>query len=63
MGKTGAYNRAGGHEAMMGLRGWVREERDSQPGLPEKKGPEGVIGEGREEEEGKDWGLQQSRWT
>ena len=50
MGKTGAYNRAGGHEAMMGLRGWVTGERHTQPRLPEKKGPEGVIGEDREEE-------------
>ena len=47
----------------MGLRGWVKGEKDSQPVLPEKKGPEGVIGEGREEEEGKDWSIQQSRWT
>ena len=42
---------------MMGLRGWVTGERDSQPRLPENKGPEGVIGEGREEVEGKDWSI------
>ena len=48
---------------MLGLRGWVTGERHTQPRLPEKKGPEGVIGEGREEEEGKDWSIQQSRWT
>ena len=34
---------------MMGLRGWMTRERVSQPGLPEKKGPEGVLGEDREE--------------
>ena len=62
-GKTGAYNRTCGHEAMMGLRRWVTGERDSEPELPEKKGPEGVIGEGREEEEGKDWNIQQNRCT
>ena len=61
MGKTGAYNRAGGHEAMMGLRGWVTGERDTQPRLPENKGPEGVIGECREEEGVKNWRIQQSR--
>ena len=48
---------------MMGLMGWVKVERDSQPGLPEKKGPKGVIGEGREEEGGTDWSNQRSRWT
>ena len=62
-GKTGAYNRAGGHEAMMGLRGWVREERHLQPDLPKKKGQEGGLGEGREEYEGIDWIIQQSKWT
>ena len=62
-GKTGAYNRAGGHETMMGLRGWLTGERDTLPDLPKKKGPEGVLGEGREEEGGKDWIKQQSMWT
>ena len=47
----------------MGLRGWVRGERDSQSGIPEKKGPEEVIGEGREEEVGKDRIKQQRRST
>ena len=45
----------------MGQRGWVTEERHTQPRLPENKGPEGVIGEGREEEGVKDWRIQQSR--
>ena len=38
----------------MALRGWVTGERHKHPRLPENKWPEGVIGEGREEEEGKD---------
>ena len=36
------------------MREWVTGERHKQLGLPGKKGPKGVIGEGREEEEGKD---------
>ena len=46
---------------MMGLRGWVTGERHIQNRIPENKGPEGVVGEGREEEGVKDWSLQQSR--
>ena len=46
---------------MMGVRGWVREERNSQPGLPVKKGKKGVLEEGRKEEVGKDRINQQRR--
>ena len=34
----------------MGLRRGVKVEKDSQPGLLEHKGPDGIIGEGMEEE-------------
>ena len=34
---------------MMGLRGWLTGERDTQHDLPKKNGPEGVLGDGREE--------------
>ena len=37
---------------MMGLRGCVTGERHTEPRNPENKGPERVIGEGREEDEG-----------
>ena len=40
----------------------MRGKIDIHPGLPDKKGPEGVIGEGREEERGTDWSILQSRW-
>ena len=38
----------------MGLRWWVTIEKDTQPDLPKKKVPKGVLGEGKEEEGGKD---------